>query len=337
MKTCFSFFFFIGCSFNALSATENLLNDTPKASRASWAPLGEAYGKNYSTSNITKVVMLGTGTPTPDTRHGGISVAIIVNNQSYIFDVGPGFWRSSAAMTPAWGGPFPALDAKNIKTLFLTHLHADHTEGLPSFILSPWGHDRTTRPSIYGPPGTIEMVHDIEKAYQKTIGIELFGLEHLSPAGWKAEVHEIYPGKVYQDANILVEAFANHHGTWDYSYGYRIKTPDRLIVLSGDTSPFKEMLERYQGADILIHEAYSIAGFNEAKFVNKPYMQSFHTSTQQLAGILSQSKPGVTVLYHFKNFTSAGNPHADDELGVQEIKKYGYQGKVIQSQDGDIY
>ena len=40
------------------------------------------------------------------------------------------------------------------KHVFLTHLHSDHTIGLPSLILSPWSWRREEPPHIYGPPGT---------------------------------------------------------------------------------------------------------------------------------------------------------------------------------------
>src|SRR5271166_7158160 len=117
---------------------QQIIKDKPTARRAEWAPLGQAYGRDYSTSDVTKVVVLGSGTPAADTRHSGISVAVVVNGQPYIFDCGPGFWRNSQASTPAYGGKIAALEPKNLTRLFLTHLHFDHTEGLAEFMLSPW-------------------------------------------------------------------------------------------------------------------------------------------------------------------------------------------------------
>ncbi|MEO8174721.1 MAG: hypothetical protein ABI581_16615 [Sediminibacterium sp.] len=38
----------------------------------------------------TKVVLLGTGTPFADPDRSGPSVAIVVNNVSYVIDCGPG-------------------------------------------------------------------------------------------------------------------------------------------------------------------------------------------------------------------------------------------------------
>ena len=121
---------------------QEIIKDKPTPSRAEWAPLGWAYGRDYSTSDVTKVVVIGSGTPAADPRHGGISVAVVVNDQPYIIDCGPGFWRNSQANTPAYGGKIAALEPNNLNRLFLTHLHFDHTEGLSEFMLAPWVYNR---------------------------------------------------------------------------------------------------------------------------------------------------------------------------------------------------
>src|ERR1700680_4283319 len=147
---------------------QEIIKDNTTPSRAEWAPLGQAYGRDYSTSDVTKVVVIGSGTPAADPRHGGISVAVVVNGQPYIIDCGPGFWRNSQVSTPAYGGKIDALEPKNLTRLFLTHLHFDHTEGLSEFMLAPWIYDRGS-PQVYGPPGTENMVHHLTEAYTKDI------------------------------------------------------------------------------------------------------------------------------------------------------------------------
>src|ERR1700732_750913 len=112
---------------------QQIIKDKPTASRAEGAPLGQAYGRDYSTSDVTKVVVLGSGTPAADTRHSGVSVAVVVNGEPYIIDCGPGFWRNSQASTPEYGGKIAGLEPKNLTRLFLTHLHFHHTEGLSEF------------------------------------------------------------------------------------------------------------------------------------------------------------------------------------------------------------
>ena len=114
---------------------------------------------------------------------------------------------------------------------------------------------------------------------------------------------------------------------------------DRTIVLSGDTSLFDRMEEDYAGADILFHEAYSFDPktnpYDAKAPVSVSYMNAFHTSTEQLAGVLKKVNPKVTVLYHYVTFTPWNA--TDQERGVKEIKSFGYNGLVVQSQDADIF
>jgi ribonuclease BN (tRNA processing enzyme) len=324
---------------------QEIIKDKPTPSRAEWAPLGQAYGKDYSTSDVTKVVVLGSGTPAADPRHGGISVAVVVNDQPYIIDCGPGFWRDSQASTPAYGGKIAGLEPKKLTRLFLTHLHFDHTEGLSEFMLAPWIYYREGPMQVYGPPGTEDMVRHLTEAYTKDIDLQMFGLEALNATGYILKAKDVLPGEVYKDNNVRITAYQNHHGTWDYTYAYRVVTSkpdgtvDRMIVFSGDTSLFDDMEKVYAGADILFHEAYSFDPktnpYDAKAPVSVSYMNAFHTSTEQLAGVLKKVNPKVTVLYHYVTFTPANA--TDQERGVKEIKKFGYNGVVIQSQDADIF
>ena len=45
---------------------QEIIKEKPTPSRAEWAPLGYAYGQDYSTSDVTKVVVIGSGTPAAD-------------------------------------------------------------------------------------------------------------------------------------------------------------------------------------------------------------------------------------------------------------------------------
>lgn len=339
----------VACTFAASFGpvyAQDILKAEPTASRAEWAPLGMAHGRDFSTSDVTKIVVLGSGVPTGNPSHGGISIAVVVNDTPYLFDCGPGILRSANAATPMFGGQFDALTSKNLTKLFFTHLHFDHTEGLASFILSPWTQGRSEPPQVYGPPGTENLVETVKRAYQKTIHVNMFGLEPVNPTGWRATGHDVLPGgTIYQDDNITVNAIQNHHGTWDYSYAYRIVTrnpdgqQDRSILISGDTSPFEGWEEAYAGVDILIHEAYSYDPKNSKYDARAPvavnYMRSFHTSTRELADVLKKARPKVAIVYHYIQFTPLDK--RDEDRPVKEIKNFGYDGIVILAQDQDIY
>jgi ribonuclease BN (tRNA processing enzyme) len=181
----------------------------------------------------TQVAMLGTGTPLPDPQRSGPSTAIVVNGMPYIVDAGTGVVRRAAA---ARDKGVKALEPTNLRIAFLTHLHSDHTLGLPDLMITPWIMGRKEPLELYGPAGTQEMVNHIIEAYKVDRKIRTEGLEHSNNTGWKVNVHEIKPGVVFKDANVTVTAFAVRHGNVD-AYGYRFATPDRMIVISGIHRP----------------------------------------------------------------------------------------------------
>lgn len=286
---------------------------------------------DYSDSKITQVVMLGSGNPNPSPSQSGCSVAIVVNDTPYIVDFGPGLIRQAAAMSPRYKGKIKGLDIKNIKHAFLTHLHSDHTTGYPDLILTPWVMGRNEPLEVYGPEGINKMTHHILEAYEDDIKYRLYGYEPANNQGWRVNSHEFSKeGIIYTDENIKVEAFPVPHGTWPNAWGFRFTTPDKVIVLSGDSAPSDKIIEYATDADILIHEVYSKKGFDTKNDFWRNYHKRNHTSTLELADIANKAKPQLIVLYHILFWGS------DDKELLEEIST-GYNGKVIVGKDLDIY
>lgn len=281
-------------------------------------------------NSVTKIAILGSGNPNPDPEHSGCSVAIIVNDQSYIIDFGPGLVREAAALSKSYGGPFEALNAKNLKTAFLTHLHSDHTTGYPDLILTPWVLGRDKPLEVYGPEGIKNMTSHILEAYEEDIRYRLYGLEPANNEGWRVNAHEIDEGLIYTDEYVKVEAFKVEHGSWPNAFGFRFTTPDKVIVISGDTRPCDNILEYAQGADILIHEIYSKSGYDKKNDFWKKYHAMNHTSTFELAEIAKKAEPGLIILYHTLYWG------ASDQDLLDEIATI-YKGKVAVGLDGQIY
>lgn len=286
----------------------------------------------------TQVVMLGTGTPLPDPQRSGPSTAIVVNGIPYIVDAGTGVVRRAAA---ARDKGVKALEPTNLRIAFLTHLHSDHTLGLPDLMITPWIMGRKEPLELYGPAGTQEMVNHIIEAYKLDRKIRTEGLEHSNNTGWKVNVHEIKPGVVFKDANVTVTAFAVRHGNVD-AYGHRFATPNRMIVISGDTSPTDAIVDNCHGCDILISEAYTKASFALVSSEWQRYRLAFHTSAQELGAIAAKAKPGLLILYH------RGNAGCD-QVGTEECREAGseeqllreirqaYGGKVVAGHDLDVF
>ena len=274
----------------------------------------------------TKIIFLGTGTPNPDPEHLGASLVILVDEEPYLVDFGAGLVRQAACLTPRYGGAYPALAARNFKTAFLTHLHSDHTVGYPDLILTPWVMGRDTPLEVYGPEGIQKMTEHLLKAYEDDIHYRLYGLEPANNQGWRVNAHEIEEGLIYEDALIKVEAFHVKHGTWHNAFGFRFTTPDKVIVISGDTMPCENILKYAKDADVLIHEVYSQAGFEKKDEFWQNYHAINHTSTTQLAEIAKQTQPELLVLYHVLYWG-----HSDEDI-LTEIAEH-YDGKVIVSKD----
>jgi len=274
----------------------------------------------------TQVVLLGTGTPNADPDRSGPSVAVVVNDMPYVIDCGPGVIRRAAA---AARKGVNGLAVPKLRRLFLTHLHSDHTAGLPDFIFTPAVLERDAPLEIYGPPGIKAMIDHVMKAYGEDINIRLHGLEPSKPRGYVVNVHEIKVGVIYRDENVTVKAFRVNHGSWKHALGYRFETPGRVIVISGDCAPSESIIDACNGCDVLIHEVYSTDGFARRPPEWQRYHSSFHTSSKELAGIATKARPGLLVLYHQLQW-GVTPEHLLDEI------KQGYQGDVVFGDDLDI-
>jgi ribonuclease BN (tRNA processing enzyme) len=139
----------------------------------------------------------------------------------------------SGARRPAYDNGIKALAVTNLQTLFITHLHSDHTVGYPDLIFTTWVQGRRRAIQAYGPPGFEAMTKYIMLAWQVDIDARSKGLEQRDPSGLAVEAHDLKPGLVYQDSNVKVTAFPVPHGDLQ-AFGYKFQTPDRTIVISGD-------------------------------------------------------------------------------------------------------
>ena len=275
----------------------------------------------------TKLVLLGTGSPFADPTKSGPSLAIVVNNTSYIVDCGPGVVRRAAEASKLG---FPSLEAAQLKTLFITHLHSDHTIGLADIILTPAVLDRNAPIAIYGPVGIKKMTDDLMSAYKEDISIRINGLEKGDAIAYQVYTNEIKEGQIYKDSNLTVTAFNVKHGQWDNAFGFVFQTKDKKIVISGDCTYSENLIKYAKDCDILVHEVYSDAGLKKRTQRWQDYHSTFHTSTYQLAEIANQVKPKLLILNHQLTFGTSLQSLLD------EVKSK-YKGVVVNGSDLDVF
>ena len=285
-----------------------------------------AQSKSDEENLKTRVILLGTGTPRPGPDRSGPATAIVYGNRVFLFDAGAGVMRRINQAGLPINGP---------EATFITHLHSDHTLGYPDLILTTWVMRRTKPLEVYGPHGLKRMTDNILKAYSEDIKIRIEGLEREPADGYKVNVHEIEPGVIYDSSDVKITAIPVLHGDWKEAYGYRIDTPDRSIVISGDTRPCDALIEVSKNVDILIHEVYASSEIKPEKREGgdlwSQYLKEFHTSDVELGNIAEQSNPKLLILYHIVR------SEATDEELLNGIRKRGFKGKVVIGKDLDIF
>jgi ribonuclease BN (tRNA processing enzyme) len=112
------------------------------------------------------------------------------------------------------------------------------------------------------------------------------------------------------------------------SYGYRFDTPDRSIVISGDTNPTQATIEACHGCDVLIHEVNSLAWLKTRLPAFQAFAAKYHTTTAQLGELAGRVKPRLLILYHIQ----AATP--DEALKEMTGR---YAGRVVAGHDLELY
>jgi ribonuclease BN (tRNA processing enzyme) len=268
----------------------------------------------------TRVILLGTGNPNPDPEHSGPAVAIVSGSSVYIVDSGPGVVRRAAQA---------GIKMEQITRAFITHLHSDHTAGLPDLIFTPAVTGRRQPFELYGPPGLRAMTGHIMQAWREDMNIRLHGLEPSVKQAYIVHAHDVQPGEIYRDSALRVTAFAVPHGSWKHAYGYRFDAPDKSIVISGDTTFSESLISAAKGCDILVHEFYSQKGWEARSPDWQRYHAAFHTSAIDLGKLAARVRPKKLVLYHE---LPMGQP---PEEVISEIRQ-NFAGEVIYGKDLDV-
>ncbi len=288
----------------------------------------------------TKLILLGTGTPNAEPWASGPAVAVTVDDKAYLVDFGAGVVRQC---TKAFSMGIEQLNPRNLTVAFCTHLHSDHTTGLADLIFTPWVLTRNEPLKIYGPKGMKHMVDCISDAYKVDVDFRLHGDEQGNENGYKTDVTEIYNGYVYKDELVTVEAFTAVHGTLE-CYSFKFTTPDKVIVISGDTCPTQLMVDKAKGCDILLHEAYYDGGLAQRAEHWQKYHSSVHTSSVALGKMCNEIKPKQLITYHriyhtmiFDNSINMTKHIKDREYAILEEIRSVYDGEVYNGQDLDVF
>jgi ribonuclease Z len=267
------------------------------------------------------VYLIGTGGPelTPDRQ--GPATLIQANGEHLLFDVGRGTLEGiySARVLP-----------QHVTRVFLTHLHSDHIEGLPSLWITPWfllGRQAQLR--IWGPPGTAAMITGMRQMYTHD-------LEHRTNAALKREylaikVNESAGGVVYSEDGIRVTAIPVEHRDGNPAFGYRVDAGGRSVLMTGDATLSDSLLKAGKGVDVLISNVAAGSAPIEKSGAIDAILAKLMLP-EQAARLFVSTKPRLAVFSHIVKKDLPGK--AGDEAIVARTRKAGYSGALQMGIDG---
>jgi len=274
----------------------------------------------------TQLLLLGTAAGPPlRADRSEPATLLIVDGRRYLIDCGIGTARRLVTA---------GIGSETIGTIFLTHLHPDHTLGLADLLANDLQSSDHGPPlhtiSIYGPPHTKELV---DAAYRYVhVPYEVFVAEGLGPsrgvpASTPFSVHEVGEGVVFQDDKIRVVAAENSHyvlmpgnaRATMKSYAYRFETPHDTIVFTGDTGPSDAVVRLAEGADVFVSEVSDFAAVNafvdrtaqqnhwspERRNVFQAHMTEGHLDIKDVGQMAAKAHAKAVLLYHWEPVDSA--------------------------------
>jgi ribonuclease Z len=255
-----------------------------------------------------RVILLGTGTPYPTAERFGSAILVEAGGRKLLFDCGRG-----AVIRLGQAG----VSSTDVEMLFLTHLHADHTVGIPDLWLTGWFLGRNKPLEVWGPSGTRGMMEHLLAAYQFDVRARVSGPESLSPRGAEIVARDIEQGVIDDHEGVKVTAFLVDHGTVKPSFGYRVDYAGHSVVISGDTKFSQNLIDFSRGTDCLIHAAWK-AGSR----ADTPEALRSVASGADAGRVFALVRPKLAIVYHYA-----------DEAGLAEEVRSRFNGPFLVGRD----
>jgi ribonuclease Z len=272
----------------------------------------------------------GTAGSVPTARRGMPALLLRRGGDRLLFDCGEGTQRQL----------LKTIGLPDMQAVFLTHHHADHWLGLPGMLKSFELRDRDAPLTVYGPPGTGELMRAMRIVYGRLrypfsvveleagdvvpgdgYEIAAFNVRHRGRAFGYAIVEDERPGRFDAElATRLGVPFGPDFGRLQRGevvngvHPEQVIGPDRpgrKIVISGDTAPCEMLRVAAHQADLLVHEAT----FTEEE--RERAMQTGHSTARQAAELACEAEVRMLALTHVST-RYAGSEVRDEARAVFE-------------------
>jgi ribonuclease Z len=277
----------------------------------------------------TTVTLTGTGVPFPSADRAGAGTLVRYGDIALQFDAGRGTTVRLAGL-----GVLPHA----ISALFLTHLHSDHVSDVADLAHARWVQDHVfgTGPlPVVVCAGRAESFLDrIFDPYEYDIAVRRAHVqEHPPEVDTRPFAHPDSPVTVWTspDGTVSVDAVRVRHEPVEEAVGYRVRTPDGVVVVSGDTRVCAEIEELATGADILVHEACRSSALAElVRGTRFETIFSYHADTVELGAMADRAGVAQLLLTHL--IPAPDDVEAEDTF-TDDVRRGGYAGPVTVGRD----
>jgi ribonuclease BN (tRNA processing enzyme) len=275
----------------------------------------------------TRLILLGTaGGPTPKQTRAAPAQVIVAGGSAYVVDCGNGVARQMA---------LARVPLHTIRHVLITHHHSDHNADYGTLLLLAWSSGLKTRVDTWGPVplGRVtSLFFDMSDPDLRVRELD----EGKPPLRPLVHPHEITgPGLVFEDGLVKVRCALVNHPLVKPAFAYRFDTPDRSIVISGDTTRSPNLIDLARGADVLVHEVLyvpavdEIAGSGPDAANLKQHLIHSHTSLSDVGKIAAEAGVKTLVLSHF---VPAETPEVPDQVWLAGAKAH-FSGEVVVAKD----
>jgi ribonuclease BN (tRNA processing enzyme) len=248
-----------------------------------------------------KITFLGTGTCIANSRRRHPGILIEINGSNFLFDCGSGTVYQLEKL---------GVKVSEIKHLFITHLHPDHTLDYITIV-----HDRilSTRKKlkVYGPRGL--------KLFTNTLFTQVYpGLSQEGKCFKIIRVKEVYKGLVEKGNKWMVSSAPVDH---DGGVAYKVKSGNKSVLYSGDTAPCKSLIQLGLNVDIAILEC---------SYPNVESLKGKHLCPKYAGILANKMNTKKLILTHLYP-----KCYGKEREMRREIKKY-YSEEVTFAEDGMV-
>ena len=281
----------------------------------------------------TTVVLTGTGIPHPTPGRAGPGALVRHGDIALQFDAGRG-----TVIRLAEAGCAPAF----VTALFLTHIHSDHLVDLADVTMTRWLQQQvhTTGPlHIVATEG--DAAHFVEHMFDIWEHDIRLRTHHVGTTPPEFVLHTFAtpssPTIVWRsaDGTVVVEAVAVHHEPVHDAVAYRVRTPDGVVVISGDTRVCDEVERLARDADVLVHEACRKTALGDSvKGTVFETIFSYHADSVPLGALAERARVKHLAVTHL--IPSPRN-ETEEQAFLDDVRQGGFTGPVTIGRDLDRF